>query len=1260
MFKLANSPFPARPSHRSGKLKRVLLVAALLLFVASPARPQSTASISGTVKDPTGAVVPGAQVLLTSEASKARWNTISNGTGFFSFAAIPSATYSVSVSRLGFETWTVKGIVVHPGDSLTMSKIAMKIGRTTVSVVVNAESAGITLNSAEHSTLITAGQINRLSTIGRDVSELVTTLPGFVVNAGTNVQNEGPGGLYGYQTTGPGSANLGSLGSNGAAPQQGLVNITSDGANIIDPGDMGGQVANVNMAQVQEVKVQTANFSAAQSKGPIVIDAVGKSGGSQYHGGFYTYFKNSALNSNDWLSKYYGSPRPEFQYFYPGVTLGGPVLIPHTNFNAKKNLVFWVGYEYYDQHAPAGLATAFIPSPGMMSGDLSTGAIAKALNVSPTDLANNCTADYSESATYSNVGGLCWSPNGAIDQTGATVSNGQLTHIDPGISAISSLWPKANRTPEPVITAGQMQYATDGINYTKNVMASHNGFQLHTRIDQSFTDSLKFYAVYNLERVNDESPLNNIYYNPGGTVPYPSSMFSYGHSHSLTLNLTKVVGSSFTNELAASGVYYSQPAQFADPAKVQTTGTAWGEAGYAGGHLNLNETQLPRVINYESVGIPSFSFGYVPPTSQFLRKFDWSVQDNITKVYKTHTFKAGIYIEDTGNNNVTLGSQVNGTMSFMRWDSCYINQTSQTASPPGQTSIGNVVGNFLIGCPLGYSQDSSDPVQNARFGSIEGFVNDQWKANSKLTLDLGMRFSHLEPWSDPHGLGLAVWKPSTITPHVLYPDTASNLTWPGITWHKRDSSVPNAGVPTRPLFYAARLGLAYDLYGGGKTIFRGGWGMYYSHDSAGLAGGLSTAIGLQTYSNPSNITCTFGQLFTQKYVPCGAYSTTPNSLTPFTITAMNAKDDNMPLTYNYNLTLDQQGPWKSMFEIAYVGSQSAHLATLGNLQNQNVIPLGAFFQPDPITGKLNPPSAIPNTSDYRPYPNYQSINVANHTAWSNYNSMQVSWNRTSGSMIWGANYTWSKAMGVRGNYDTGYIADPVDMNHDYGILAFDRPQALNLNYSWQEGEKYHGNRVLKQVLNSWEISGISTIQSGPDLAVINGSTSFGLSGGVNYTSGGTTVSIPVGAGQWLGSSDYTLQPIVTCDPRIGLKRDQFVNGNCFGLPAMGTQGWWNLPDVHGPAYFKSDLSVFKDFKVSERQNMQFRLSGFNVLNHPLTSFNNNNLGVLSLQAGDCTGCTYTTPAQALQNATIINASTFGSTEFKTGVRIVELGFKYNF
>jgi hypothetical protein len=1250
-------------------------------LLAGTGRAQTSASIAGTVHDTSGALVPGATVVVINEASKAEWDTTSNGTGFFSVSALPPATYSLRVSAQGFETWSVTGIVAHPGDSLTVPKIALKVGKTEISITVSAETAGVTLNSPEHSTLITSDDINRLSTIGRDADELLSILPGFTINAGADLQNDGPGGsIYSYQVVGPGSGALSGWGAGGAAPQQGLVNLKADGANLIDPGDMGGQMSNVNMDQVQEVKVSTSNFGADQSKGPIVIDAVGKAGSTQFHGGVYAYFRNTALNSNDWLSKYYGLARPAFRFAYPGATLGGPVMIPHTNFNAQKKLVFWVGFEGYRQLSPEATSTAFVPSPAMLTGDLSSSTIAAALGtgsgITGTDLSTNCPADWNVTALYNAIGGICYSPDGKIDVKNNTITGGQMPYIDAATTTISSLWPKANRVAQPVYSGGSELYATDGINFAKDVASTNNGFQFHNTEDYSITGTLKLHAAYNWERVNAEAQMNNVYYNPGGTVPYPTPLYSNGHNQYLTLDLTKSVGSSLTNELVGTGLFYFQPAQFANPAKAQTNGTSWASAQYSGGYWHLNETQLPEIVQYETTGIPSLSFGYVPPASQFLRKFSWNVADNLTKVYKTHTIKTGYYMEQTGNNNVTLGSKVNGQIAFMRWDQCYINENTAGSSAPAETTVGNTVGNFLMGCPSGYAQDNSDPIQNLRFRTFEWYATDEWKVNNKLTLTIGIRFAHTLPWYDPHGVGIAVWNPTGVEQHVLYADSAKNTTWPGIDWHKHNSQFANSGYPSRALFYLPRVGFAYDLKGDGKTVVRGGWGMYVSHDPSNVAGGEATATGLQTFTNVSTYGCSFGQLFkgnySNPYVPtsntvvgCDYYSAAPTSITPFSVMAADPHDNHMPITYNYNLTIDRQGPWRTAFELAYVGNRTQHLMTLtgsndADLENQNVIPLGAYFAPDPITNSLNSPNNIPNSADYRPYPNYQQVNVPNHIVWANYNSLQGSWNKQTGALVYGINYTWSKAMGVRGNYDTGSNADPVNPRHDYGVVSFDRPQAINFTYSYQERIKFHGNRILGQALNNWEISGVTSLQSGPDLAVANNTGNYNLGGGVSYYVGTTPVQANVNAAEWLGTPDYMLQPTVTCNPNKSLKKNYFINGSCFGLPAPGTQGWWNLPDSHGPAYFKSDLSIYKDFKINERQTMQLRGSGFNFLNHPLTSFNSQNLSTMYLTAGDPSGSNYTTLTQALENATITNANTFGSTAFKNGVRIVELAFKYNF
>jgi hypothetical protein len=1172
-------------------------------------------------------------------------------------------------------------------------------------VTVTAEVAGVTVSSGEHSTLITAAQIQRLSTVGRDATELVSTLPGFTFNA-TDASNSAPD----YETAGFGMSNISNFGASGAAPESGMVNISSDGANIIDAGDMGGNIASVNMDQVQEVKVQTSDFGADQARGPVVIAAVGKSGGSEYHGSLYTYMRNYAANSDDWISKYFGAARPEAKYFYPGVGIGGPVRIPGTQFNRSKRLVFWAGYEYYGQELPETLFKAFIPSKAMLGGDLSPASLGAALNVPAATLANpkaGCTGADQTGPGLSNVGSLCYSMVAGTDINGnpfggtnANPNPGIMSHsaIDPGVAAYTQWYPKPNRTPQPI--NGDL---TDSINYVKNQVKTQNGFQFHSRVDENISDSLKLYVTYNWEKVDYIGHTGPAYYGyPGSNIPMPTAFDSNTPSNLLTLNLTKILNNSTTNEVVLSGVYYINPGQYEDPNTLSTLsggGNAiWGAAGYDGGITpqvlygpsttitnKVGEHQVPTLGTWDAP-IPQYGWGYVPPSGQFLHKFSWNAADNLTKTARTHSIKAGFYAEQTGDNEAELASNLAGYNFFQVWDGCAINQPlasfgsnplpSPSSTPPSAYAA-NTFGAFLMGCP-GYSgQDIKDYNSNLRFTTIEGYVTDEWRVLPKLTLTIGIRLSHIGPWTDRHGVGAAVWEPGELQKGVLLSgiDPANPKTWTGFKWHQEDPSIPVAGYPTRPLFYAPRFSLAYDLYGNGKTVLRGGWGTYHFHDSLSSAAGIGVPLGGFSWNTSTavNTGCSFAQMYSSSVIPCGYYTraSVSKQAPPFSVTVADPHDDRQPVTYNYNFTLDQAVPWKMQFELAYVGNQSSSLLTQSSLQNQNVIPLGAYFGPDPVTGQVNPVNSIPNAgTDYRPYPSYTQINVPSHKAWANYNSMQTSLNKQTGSLIYGLNYTWSKALAVRGSYDTGTVADPLDMNHDYGIASYNRRHVVNVNYSWQEGSKFHGNRILAGTVNGWEVSGIMGVQSGPDLSVLQSyGTNFNLGGTANYYTGSsansTEVGVPINASTWLGSGDYVIQPTVKCDPSQGLNKSahQYVNGNCFGIPAQGTEGQWNLPYIPGPVFFKWDMTVAKDFKLRGQQNIQFRLSGFNFLNHPIVSFYSQDpSNPLTLKVQDPTDSHFTSLQDALNGIQVEtgNGYNFGETIFKTGNRIVEAAFRYNF
>jgi hypothetical protein len=186
----------------------------------------------------------------------------------------------------------------------------------------------------------------------------------------------------------------------------------------------------------------------------------------------------------------------------------------------------------------------------------------------------------------------------------------------------------------------------------------------------------------------------------------------------------------------------------------------------------------------------------------------------------------------------------------------------------------------------------------------------------------------------------------------------------------------------------------------------------------------------------------------------------------------------------------------------------------------------------------------------------------------------------------------------------GSVGDSLNLRNNYGLLPYNRKQAVNITFSYQEGTKYHGNRIVGGVLNQWEISGITSIQSGPDVAAFN--SNFSLSGGYEYLpawnqhrpSASNSTQSPQ-----LGTPSVAVQPLVTCDPKFNLPGIEngaktFINRNCFTLPAPGTNGSFNLPDIHGPMYFNSDLTLIKNVHINEKQSLQFRLAAFNFLNHP--------------------------------------------------------------
>jgi hypothetical protein len=246
-----------------------LLTLASVLAVSAYCSAQKTATLTGTVQDASGAIVREASVVLIDEASKARRTTTSNAEGYFTFSAVQTGTYDVEIQAKGFAIWKAVGVQIDPGDQRSIPNIRLAVGSIKEEVIVNSEGVGVETTSPEKSELINAEEIKRLSTQGRDASELVRFLPGFAVTQGGGIQN---GTDYDPSVVGFGSTALPGYSANGSTPQTGSVSVVQDGVNVVDPGDMGASTTNLNMDMVEEVKVETSNFSADSSKGPIVVE----------------------------------------------------------------------------------------------------------------------------------------------------------------------------------------------------------------------------------------------------------------------------------------------------------------------------------------------------------------------------------------------------------------------------------------------------------------------------------------------------------------------------------------------------------------------------------------------------------------------------------------------------------------------------------------------------------------------------------------------------------------------------------------------------------------------------------------------------------------------------------------------------------------------------------------------------------------------------------------------------------------------------
>jgi len=334
-----------------------LLIPVLLLSCIIAQAQVITATLSGIAQDQTEARIPGAKIIIKNEASGDTRDTKADNEGFWSVTALIPGTYTVSISAKGFTPWEENGILLNQGDSRTVANIRLQVGSETAAVtVISGADAEVPVDTAEISATLNNELVDSAVLTGRDAAELIKMMPGVTFNNGGSV-----GSGFNSISTGTNNGPVGSFSANGTQPY-GSTALMLDGAMLVDPGNAGGQIANINQDMTDSVKFMSASYGAEYAKGPAVLQAFSKSGGQKFHGEGYLYARNSALGfANDWDANNQGVPLFPSYYYYVGGNVGGPIFFPHFNKN-KDKLFFWVGYEKMIQHPYVATVDLNVPT----------------------------------------------------------------------------------------------------------------------------------------------------------------------------------------------------------------------------------------------------------------------------------------------------------------------------------------------------------------------------------------------------------------------------------------------------------------------------------------------------------------------------------------------------------------------------------------------------------------------------------------------------------------------------------------------------------------------------------------------------------------------------------------------------------------------------------------------------------------------------------------------------------------------------------
>src|SRR6202453_3968762 len=901
-----------RASPLKGYSCLLLLMTILLVFCPLMRGQELAGTFNGTITDTSGAVISHATITITLNGVSGTSRVVqSNDDGNYTATNLPAGTYTITVSEPSFEKFSDHDVVLNVAQK-RMVNAQLKVGSQSQTVTVEDNPVAIDTESSSQAGTISGAQMRELELVNRNFQQLVTLQPGVVNLLG---DQPGFGGINSNST----------ISVNGARTT--ANNWSVDGADINGSGSNATLLNIPSVDAIQEFTLERSSYDASfgRSGGGQVLVAT-RSGTSSFHGSAYEFVRTADTDANTYFNNQQGLPRAPDHYNNFGFTLGGPIFIPRVyNTDRKKTFFFWSE----EWRKITGPSSNNVPAP------------------TAAELAGSFYAANEPIAPAGCIIG--WTPN-----PNATVGGGTGTINPSCYSANSKVYlTQIFSKNQATVTSVNPQTGFTGGSQITSFSTLDNFRQDLARVDHYFNDKLHFFA----RGMQDDAP-SNLPLGLWGGNNYPGvvNVGINAPGKNVVGNLTWTISPKIVNEVEFA---YSQ-------------GTISGALSGAANSSSILSSLTNNLANPDPYGrIPSVSIldNSVTGVSQgsapyFERNLDRNIFDNFSVTLGNHTLRAGI----TGQQMLKTenASKGNPNFTFNTW------------------------GDFLLGNVTVYSQASRDIIPDLQFWNTEAYVQDDWKVNHRLTVNLGLRWtrfpsptdakntltnfdplvyqSALAPALDNTGAFVPgqAFPPATYANGLIFPKGAACTAAEAISARVTCSPYGSNVNPNYNWNFGPRVGFAWTPYGDGKTVLRGGFGVFFDRTLDGIweqnAFGDPPLVQTTTVNNTS-----FDN-------PTGVGSAAPPGLGPNALTTTGSPAFKVPSYSDFNLSVQQQLAPTTIFEIAYVGSVSRHL--LGELD---------LNMPTLATREANPDSPVNNI---RPYLGYSDFETRLPIFTSNYNSLR--------------------------------------------------------------------------------------------------------------------------------------------------------------------------------------------------------------------------------------------------------------------------------